>query len=870
MPARFGRFPLRMRLITSRFFALLRVAAFAKTNQFLEQSFGLAFAKTWAIGAPARSAAFAKTLALSGDGAGRRFGGSLCVLLVLGFGGSPKLEAQGTDSLRQALGEWRIHPSFERTLDVAAGADFLAYAAQNAILLRYHDDAELRILDKSNALRQADPQVLAINPVRPNELLIAYRDGGIEVLVDEQSVFYSNAIASAQIIGRRGINGLQYVSADVAIVAADFGFLIFDVARGLFLDDVRFGSSINDVAVLNGDLYLATSSGLRRLRDYKNQSTLRDTSRYENLNDDLLGGLESACTSLATLGDQLYAGFGEDLYALRFPAEGPQIGGPLSISCGRFSDLSSTETELLALVEISANCGQSVMLYRTVTSDFVQLEASCASAPTGVALGPGGHIGIAGTPAGEVSGTLMLANAGAPCTSIAVEGPGFHNVFDVVARDGVVAIAAGGLTPQDGYTFNRNGVSVLRDGDWVDFNASTRPLLNVDNGSGSRPADFIAAGLDKDGVVYGGAFYEGLYAFPAADPATDQAFDERNSSLRTHVEDPARVRIGGLTFDDSGNLWVSNYGARAGLSVRTPTGEWTSFDVNACGATRNFRDLVVVQRLDESRIVYAIETGRGVVALDPGNLADASDDRCARISTNAGLVDPDVRSIAVDRQGDVWLGTNSGIAIINGDPFDVDFQVFVPLGTATVDSIRGNLFDGTPIQAIAVDGGNRKWLGTPNGLFLIDDGENEQLEDFDADNSPLPESNVKTLSYDGSTGMLWIGGENGLASLQTNSTQGEVFSHGPSVEVFPQPVRPDYDGPIWIRGLGQDSDVKITDPQGRLVYETIAIGGSATWDGLDYNGRRPASGVYFIWATVTPNLGFGKAATVVGKIALLR
>ena len=65
---------------------------------------------------------------------------------------------------------------------------------------------------------------------------------------------------------------------------------------------------------------------------------------------------------------------------------------------------------------------------------------------------------------------------------------------------------------------------------------------------------------------------------------------------------------------------------------------------------------------------------------------------------------------------------------------------------------------------------------------------------------------------------------------------------------LPIPVRPGYSGPIAIKGLVRDASVKITDINGKLVYETKALGGQATWDGRDYNGEKAATGVYLVFS----------------------
>ena len=117
-----------------------------------------------------------------------------------------------------------------------------------------------------------------------------------------------------------------------------------------------------------------------------------------------------------------------------------------------------------------------------------------------------------------------------------------------------------------------------------------------------------------------------------------------------------------------------------------------------------------------------------------------------------------------------------------------------------------------------------------------------------------------------STGDVFIGSENGLQSLRTDATEGG-FINSSDVQVFPNPVRPEYDGPIAIDGLARDADVKITDISGQLIYETIANGGRAIWDGKDYNGRKAASGVYLVFSTSTSTLDNPDA--VVAKILVV-
>ncbi|RME92614.1 MAG: Por secretion system protein, partial [Bacteroidetes bacterium] len=127
----------------------------------------------------------------------------------------------------------------------------------------------------------------------------------------------------------------------------------------------------------------------------------------------------------------------------------------------------------------------------------------------------------------------------------------------------------------------------------------------------------------------------------------------------------------------------------------------------------------------------------------------------------------------------------------------------------------------------------------------------ETLEHFTERNSPLPSNTVRSLAVDENTGEVFIGTEGGLVSYQGDAVRGTRV-HTNRVQVFPNPVRPDYDGPIAIRGLSENAKVKITDVNGKLVNEIEALGGQAIWNGRDYNGRRVQTGVYLVFASTNP------------------
>jgi hypothetical protein len=164
------------------------------------------------------------------------------------------------------------------------------------------------------------------------------------------------------------------------------------------------------------------------------------------------------------------------------------------------------------------------------------------------------------------------------------------------------------------------------------------------------------------------------------------------------------------------------------------------------------------------------------------------------------------------------------------------------------DQLFHPLLEKETVTAIAVDGANRKWFGTKSsGVYLMSaDGETE-IEHFDTDNSPLTNNEITDIAINQKTGEVFIGTASGLISYMGEATNAnDEFT---DVYVYPNPVRETYSGPIVVKGLVEDTDVKITDISGNLVYKTTSLGGQAIWDGKNLNGNRCKTGVYLVFMT---------------------
>ena len=310
----------------------------------------------------------------------------------------------------------------------------------------------------------------------------------------------------------------------------------------------------------------------------------------------------------------------------------------------------------------------------------------------------------------------------------------------------------------------------------------------------------------------------------------------------------SRLNTGAVAFDRQGNLWVLVSHSTNALAMRQRDGTWKTFSTMALGNNLEVDKLVI-----DSINGYKWFLGRS-------NMLYVHDgkSKLARVNPNNGskLETQTVTALAQDQSGSLWLGTNKGLKVIydgykafqNGGNGEV-----APVNCSNITITNGEfseyLMAYESITAIAVDGANRKWVGTANGgLYLLSANGMDQLEHFTVANSPLFSDKIVSLGINERTGEVYIGTDRGLQVYRGTATYATA---APLEEVyaFPNPVKPGYDGPIAIKGFTRNGLVHITDASGHIVFTTTANGGQVIWNGRTLNGDKVASGVYYVFAS---------------------
>jgi len=300
------------------------------------------------------------------------------------------------------------------------------------------------------------------------------------------------------------------------------------------------------------------------------------------------------------------------------------------------------------------------------------------------------------------------------------------------------------------------------------------------------------------------------------------------------------VRIHNMAFDKNNNLWVTNAGDTGHLKVMRTDGTWNSYVINPEQAI--YADLII----DKNGTKWVAARDTGLIGFN-----EAYQNRKIVIdnSYNDGLPINRIFTIAIDQNNRLWIGTLWGLRILpNVDRFLTETQPTLNPVIIIDDGLPQELLFMQAIKKIKVDGADRKWIGTlGSGVFLVSPNGQETIFHFTKENSPLPSDFVIDIDINPKTGEVFFATDKGMVSYKGTATQAADILR--NVYVYPNPVRPEYIGTVKIAGLTDQANVKITDIEGNLVYETKSNGGTIEWDTTAFGKYKVASGVYMIFVT---------------------
>jgi ligand-binding sensor domain-containing protein len=336
-------------------------------------------------------------------------------------------------------------------------------------------------------------------------------------------------------------------------------------------------------------------------------------------------------------------------------------------------------------------------------------------------------------------------------------------------------------------------------------------------------------------------------------------YNGENSPLKSE-HSLGYIFVSGLAVDKQNNLWMAQTAVVDFIKVKdlkSKEEKWYSFNMR--DLIKKIPDAIAEHILVDSRNYKWITFPRSnqlIVFFENGSFENTSVHKIAEIDLTSQVYVAGTRitCIAEDREGRIWTGSDQGIKVIYdaASVFNRKLyakNIFIQQKTDESDTAyTQSLLELEYITCIAVDAANRKWIGTRNaGIFLVSPSGTEELFHFTTNNSPLFSNQINDIIINHENGEVFIATEEGLISYKGTATAGR--GDYKDVLVYPNPVRGDYYGPVAVKGLMEDSFCKITDAAGNLVWQGIAYGGQLIWNGKDFYGHRPATGVYFVMAS---------------------
>jgi hypothetical protein len=419
-------------------------------------------------------------------------------------------------------------------------------------------------------------------------------------------------------------------------------------------------------------------------------------------------------------------------------------------------------------------------------------------------------------------------------TSLKLPGPVSANAVSLTSLNGKTIVCGGSVDISWNNIWRPLQVSVNENNSWTTITSS----------SISDPLRALIDPSDNN-HFYVSTWGGGLLEYE--NNVLKNQFTEANSPLQTIIPGHPFVRICGLAMDRSGSLWMTQTEVPGTVKVLKADGSWivnpVTVDANAVGdiiITRSGKKWVVLPR------------GQGLFILDDNGTPDYfGDDESKKmlITDSENRVISRTYCMAEDLEGNIWIGTDQGPVIYyNPDRVMEDdlkaYRIKIPRndGTGLADYMLGT----ESITSIAVDGANRKWLGTASsGAYLLSPDGTRQITNHNESNSPLFSNTINSIAVDNKSGNVWFATAKGVLSVRGDAISGNSSFSG--VYSFPNPVREDFTGKVTITGLMRDTRIRVTDVSGNLVFRTVSNGGEASWDLTTSNGKRVATGVYMVF-----------------------
>lgn len=734
------------------------------------------------------------------------------------------------------LGNWQTHLPYENARSVALSKNNL-YAASEYAVFSYHlQDGSIQKYTKSEGLSDVGISTIAYD-TSTSTLIVAYNNSNIDI-VRNGKVTNIPYLLKANILGNKQINHI-YTHQGIAWLATGFGVVELrlekqEIGDSYFFSDGTNNFKVNQIWGNDQYIFAASAKGLYRgIRDVS--INLVNFQNWELLSVDF-GLPENEFTAITGREDKIFASSGSTIYTIEENMGTPYYNMPASKVFSLFKSkerLWATQESRISIIPDHGNP-------QNISGKFN------IAYPLQIVETEDGRVFYA-----DLYRTTLEFLSENNQSAITPNGPRKVTSKGIDFLNDVAYIGSSPINQIFHPTFNSTGFYTSKDYFWETIHSE-----NLADLSGAYDICVVQA-LPSENMVLLGAHNSGIVEYFPTSKSVNfiKNFPNATSNLRATAAQK----------DSYNNIWITNAYSNQPLICRKPGGEYLIFSSPLIN-----NKLINGIAIDQFQQIWLSITDGGVVVFNYGNtLEDKTDDQYINFTSTpgaGGLPTNSVTSIAADKKGQIWIGSIQGVAYVPcpGSAFDRScdaIQICVPRNDGT--NFCDLLLETETINSIVVDAANRKWFGTNNGVFLKSEDGYENIHYFSEENSPLISNRIRSLGIHPSSGDLFILTENGIITYRSDATFASGREEDPYA--YPNPVRPDYHGPIAIKNLPENSMVKITDAAGRLVIDGMANGTTFVWDGNDIHGKRVSTGVYFVLSSNSD-----KSSKVATKIAFIR
>ena len=738
---------------------------------------------------------------------------------------------------------WKGYFSYNEIVDVESASNAVFASTQNALFSQVIASSNLNIYNSITGLK---PDVISTihHSESFNKTFVGNKNGLILIQNPDGSVTTKVDVIEEVPVppNKKKINDFYEFNGRL-YVATDYGISVIDVATSEFITTYFIGTAgeeteVLQTTVLNNEIYAVTRSfGIRKANI--NNPNLFDFSQWQTFDTNFWSGIVTFNNQLVATNTNART-YSYNRASFQEILNHNQIGLKLKTNGNEL--IITTQNNIYVL-------GQSfnIMAHITQIPDLNVKFTAATVVDEFIYVGTEKN-GLFSTP---ITNPTVF-------TAMSPNGPLQNYAFRVKKGKNKLWMVHGDYSQQfNPYPLDDLGISTYTtDNSWQ--------ILPYQDLLGAKSLSDIAINPSRPNEVFVTSYFSGMLKFQGEEVELLNNTNTGPNGLESLVlsGNPSYIdiRINSPAFDKEGNLWVTNGLVDRGIKVLRANGQWQSFDltgITANLATGRYNSMAI----DKNSTKWIAAYNDGVVGFNE----NYSNKFIVINQENADIPAPVVNCLAIDNRNQLWIGTMAGLRVLSSiDRFITETELDVFPIIIQEGDLAQELFYQQPILDIAVDGANRKWVSIADGgVFLVSSNGQQTLYRFDKSNSPLPSNNILDIEIDGVSGEVFFVTDKGMVSFLGTSTKpsdglGEVY-------VYPNPVRPNFVGTVKISGLTDKANIKITDIEGNLVYETTSSGGTIEWDTTAFGKYKVASGVYMIFVASEDGLD-----STVKKVMIVR